>query len=525
MGKIFFKILFLFLFKFTIEYELFEDILYLKQTFCEYWKDLKRHFNCYFDTDDESLLDLELVDVIIKYIDLNDKDLKRNISQIEKDVENGEIKYSTRSILQNIPWINKIYIIMPNKKVKYFKNPEEINEKIKYIEDKDLIGFDSSSSIVFEFNFWRLKKFGVTKNFLYFNDDCFIGNNLKKSDFFYQLRDENGTVVPYLTGINILNSNKTEIEEVTKKSLEIISQREKLIQDTLEYQTQTNLTKLFIYQLFGDSAKIKMNNHNANPDNLINNEEIYNIVKKYYHHPDACLNAIKREMFSLTYYVMNINYMLNKYNIRFKEMNTHFFDIMNIKNIPVKFDLFVINKSGEKKYEEENFGKSLIYLNFLFPEPTKYEKINRINGIYMIETALNENKIINFKYNEFKNKNYLLLNNKEGKNSELFEIEYQNDDGSYTIKSLSSNYFIGISDNVSIYRKEKSFSIGFYPKVEGKKQKWYFLTNKEPFYYIASADEFCALDVPWGQANDNSKIRCYTPNGTKSQMFILKNNK
>ena len=73
---------------------------------------------------------------------------------------------------------------MPNKKVKYFKNPEEINEKIKYIEDKELLGFDSTSSIVFEFNLWRLKKFGVNKNFIYLNDDYFIGNPLKKSDFF-----------------------------------------------------------------------------------------------------------------------------------------------------------------------------------------------------------------------------------------------------------------------------------------------------------------------------------------------------
>ena len=40
---------------------------------------------------------------------------------MEKDIENGEIKYKTRSKLQNIPWVNKIYIIMPNKKVKYFK--------------------------------------------------------------------------------------------------------------------------------------------------------------------------------------------------------------------------------------------------------------------------------------------------------------------------------------------------------------------------------------------------------------------
>ncbi len=135
--KFFLGVFFIVLLNLSIESELGRH-LNLKQIFCENWKDLMRHINCYIDTDDESLLDLELIDVVIKYIDLSDKDLNRNLPQIEKDIENGEIKYNTRSILQNIPWVNKIYIIMPNKKIKYFKNPEEINEKIKYIEDKEL---------------------------------------------------------------------------------------------------------------------------------------------------------------------------------------------------------------------------------------------------------------------------------------------------------------------------------------------------------------------------------------------------
>ena len=76
-----------------------------------------RYINCYIDNDDESLC-VELIDVLIKYVDLTDKDLKRNLPQIEKDIENGEIKNNTRSILQNIPWINEIYIVVPNIKSK-----------------------------------------------------------------------------------------------------------------------------------------------------------------------------------------------------------------------------------------------------------------------------------------------------------------------------------------------------------------------------------------------------------------------
>ena len=82
-----------------------------------------RHINCYNDKEDESLLDMELIDAVIKYIDLTDKKLIREgIKQINKDIENRKIKYCIRSILTNIPWVNKIYIIMPNDKVKYLKS-------------------------------------------------------------------------------------------------------------------------------------------------------------------------------------------------------------------------------------------------------------------------------------------------------------------------------------------------------------------------------------------------------------------
>ena len=51
------------------------------------------------------LIEKEPIDVLIKYIDLKD----------------------IRSILKNIPWIRKIFILMPNKKVRYFKDYNIIN--------------------------------------------------------------------------------------------------------------------------------------------------------------------------------------------------------------------------------------------------------------------------------------------------------------------------------------------------------------------------------------------------------------
>ena len=71
---------------------------------------------------DKKILEKEPIDVVIKYIDVNDENINRkHLGQIEKDKHNNELKYSLRSIFKNIPWINKIFIIMPNDKIDFLK--------------------------------------------------------------------------------------------------------------------------------------------------------------------------------------------------------------------------------------------------------------------------------------------------------------------------------------------------------------------------------------------------------------------
>ena len=83
---------------------------------------------------DNELINKEPIDVLIKYIDLRDPKLNRDgIHQIRKDYDNEELRYSIRSILKNIPWVRKIFILMPNNKVRFFKNYNLIKKKIKYI--------------------------------------------------------------------------------------------------------------------------------------------------------------------------------------------------------------------------------------------------------------------------------------------------------------------------------------------------------------------------------------------------------
>ena len=128
-----------------------------------------------------SLLNNTPVDLVYKYIDLSDPALNRTDS-VRKDFDNNELRYSIRSALKNIPWIRYIYIIMPNERVSFLKSADLISQRIKYIKDNDLLGFDSSSSTTFEYNLWRLKDFGCSEHIIYANDDNFFGNPLKKED-------------------------------------------------------------------------------------------------------------------------------------------------------------------------------------------------------------------------------------------------------------------------------------------------------------------------------------------------------
>ena len=134
---------------------------------------------------DNDIIEKEQIDVLIKYIDLRDKNLVRNkIHQIKKDYENEELRYSIRSILKNIPWIRKIFILMPNENVRYFKNYQLIKDKIIYVKDRELLGFDSANSLAFQFMYWKMEKFGISNNFIAMDDDCFIGLPLTNQIFF-----------------------------------------------------------------------------------------------------------------------------------------------------------------------------------------------------------------------------------------------------------------------------------------------------------------------------------------------------
>ena len=343
-------------------------------------------------------LEKEPIDVLIKYIDLCDSKLNRkNIKQLEKDEDNNEIKYSLRSILQNIPWIRKIYILMPNEKISFLKPIEEIKDKIIYIKDHELIGFNSSSVSVFLFNLFKMRKFGLSENFIYMDDDYFIGSPLKKSDFFYE---DKGEIYPFLITDSFKEMNKVELEEQQKNLYEKTG---KYSQTSNDYLYRKTSTLLFLYKIFGDDNSrggyplIEAEfNHNAIPLKLSDIEEIYTLIEKYYEFSDETLKAKYRHRKSLQAQTLFICYGRNKYDRWNKKIWSIFYSLDSIETIYVKHppSLFVINNS-DKKYHYNKYKKEILKLILIFPNKTNYELDNE-NEKQIIKYIQNGNNNITF---------------------------------------------------------------------------------------------------------------------------------
>ena len=351
------------------------------------YTEIENQFNINYKT----LIDDEPIDILIKYIDLRDSDLNRvGIHQIEKDYDNEELRYSIRSILDNIPWVRNIYILMPNKKVRYFKNYTLINNKIIYIQDKHLLGYDSSNSLAFQFRYWKMKKFGISDNIIVLDDDCFITNKLNKEDFFYV---ENGKIVPLIITSNFLKINK-ELIEYNCKLYESKAKTSKEEQDNDIFNYSKYLSYSFLLKLFNITSNdyffVPKFTHNAIPINLKDVEEIYNLINisrfKY-----STLDCVYRHVESLQFQMLVLAFTFLKYNKKVKDIPYKFMMINGSFPINNRFSLFCINK-GAGNFSQIDFYKERIFLEYLFPNPSPYEIIDYsfINISFNIVNTMDE---------------------------------------------------------------------------------------------------------------------------------------
>lgn len=99
---------------------------------------------------------------------------------------NNELKYSIKSVLKYLPWINHIYILMnPPKKKPIWITPE-MNKIITFIDQTETFPIKyklpNTNSNAIETTIINIPN--LNEHFIYFNDDTFIGQYLPYTYFF-----------------------------------------------------------------------------------------------------------------------------------------------------------------------------------------------------------------------------------------------------------------------------------------------------------------------------------------------------
>jgi len=296
---------------------------------------------------------------------------------------------------------------MPNEKVKYFNSKDEICDKIVYVKDKDLIGFDSANIVVFLFNLYKMKEFGLSENFIYMDDDYFIGKPINKNEFFYE---DKGEVFPALITADYYEINKEEIQTILKQ---ILSSKRNLGTYSEKVFIATQIRALlFMYDIFGNDD-IRYNKkliepaftHNAIPMKISDIKEIHDLVFDKYDKGKEMLFSKERSKNDLQFQSLYMAYVKNKYDRKVSIIHSEFYDLFQAENIienkNEKIKLFVINTSS-RNYRDIIFLKEKQILYKLFPERTIYEK-GKNNELFFNIMIKNSIKFISFNKTEITN--------------------------------------------------------------------------------------------------------------------------
>jgi hypothetical protein len=260
---------------------------------------------------------------------------------------------------------------MPNNKVRFLKDYDLIKEKIIYVKDRDILGYDSSNTNAFLFRYWKLKRFGISDNFIVMDDDYFIGKKLKKKDFFYV---KNGKVVPAIVTSNFIRIYKN----LAQKGYEIYKKKatkNKYAQNFDSFNYSIYLTYLFLFKIFQNTLKdymyIPKFTHNAIPVNVNELREIYNLVY-FSEYKSATLDSLYRHIGYIQFQLIIQSYSFIKYNKKIRHISNTYIKMNNSVLANYRYSLFCIN-TGDYKYSYLNYFKAKIVMEYLFPITTPYE--------------------------------------------------------------------------------------------------------------------------------------------------------
>ena len=232
---------------------------------------------------------------------------------------------------------------MPNEEVSFLKPLEKIKDKIIYIKDKELLGFDSESVTAFHYILFKLKNFGISDNFLLMDDVYFIGKELKKTDFFYF--DENTQkIVPIITTMNsnFREIQKNELTSFISYSLTIDCNDMDLSHTPSGWKATKARSLLFLMEQVGRPLITGGFDHNTIPVNINDIEELYNLIYLKYKYSFITLYSITRTKYDLQFQILYRTYTLNKLNRKVKQIHSKYYDVKKARNVHSELNYFVL---------------------------------------------------------------------------------------------------------------------------------------------------------------------------------------
>lgn len=242
------------------------------------------------------------IDFVLPWVDSSDKIwqkqkesfLPKSNNDMDNDIgelryrDTNTLKYLLRSIEQNCPWYNKIFIITQGHKPKWI---DSNNNKVVFVTHQELY-FDhthlptfNSSSI--EMNLANLK--GVSEYFVYLNDDFLIMNSLDKKRFFVDNKPVDFLMHGWLprgkiyqalrdnsSWVKALNNNISLLNTVYKPS-DITNKKDILFHHTYPLKNKlSNWLLLHIYKRYFFISHW----HNAQPYRMSTIKEVYSKFTK-----------------------------------------------------------------------------------------------------------------------------------------------------------------------------------------------------------------------------------------------------
>lgn len=259
------------------------------------------------------------------------KEFRTRLDQVE------EIKYSVNSILKYAKFIRNIFIVTDNQTPNFIKNKNAGEyENVFIIDHKDIFKEHSNYLPVFSNRPVETKLYnipGLAEHFIYFNDDFFLINEVKVSDFFIDekplirgkwLKFEEEKLRKKIFPPSEEDKNKPKHKRAQQKSAEVVGFKKKF------YRFQhipAPLRKSTFKTFFKNNPDIEINNikykfrsvDQFTPQGLANHIEIKN--KTCTLKDDYQLIYINRDkFFFLSKYKLNT--MVNKSNKLFLNLQS-----------------------------------------------------------------------------------------------------------------------------------------------------------------------------------------------------------